>query len=141
MKNKPNNLTPLILFSDISTIDLLIKAQISKKLHNSMAIYHLTVLNKLSSIKKEKTRMQLAKSYHVTKCALTYSSAEWRDCVLLAFGLLFIGKSSGYIQLVQSFLIFQALFIATILSNGRFFHSLELIESGALPIMSIFFVF
>ena len=71
MKNKPNNLAPLILFSEISTIDLLIKAQISKILPNSMAISHLSVLNHLSSIKKEKTPMQLAKSFHVTKGAMT----------------------------------------------------------------------
>ena len=71
MKKKINNLAPLILFSEISTIDQLMRAQISKILPGNMAISHLSVLNQLSSIKNEKTPMQLAKSFHVTKGAMT----------------------------------------------------------------------
>ena len=71
MKNKSNNLAPLILFSEITTIDQLIRAQISKILPDGMAISHLSVLNHLSSNKNEKTPMQLAKSFHVTKGAMT----------------------------------------------------------------------
>ena len=40
-----NNLAPLILFSEISTIDQLIRAQISKILPDNMAISHLSVLD------------------------------------------------------------------------------------------------
>ena len=36
-----------------------------------MAISHLSVLNHLSSLQNEKTPMQLAKSFHVTKGAMT----------------------------------------------------------------------
>ena len=36
-----------------------------------MAISHLSVLNHLSSVKNEKTPMQLAKSFHLTKGAMT----------------------------------------------------------------------
>ena len=71
MKKISNNLAPLILFSEISTIDQLIRAQISKILPDNMAISHLSVLNHLSSIQNEKTPMQLAKSFHVTKGAMT----------------------------------------------------------------------
>ena len=71
MKKKSNNLAPLILFSEISTIDQLIRAQISKILPSNMAISHLSVLNQLSSVQNEKTPMQLAKSFHVTKGAMT----------------------------------------------------------------------
>lgn len=71
MKNKSNNLAPLILFSEITTIDQLIRAQISKILPDGMAISHLSVLNHLSSNKNEKTPMQLAKSFNVTKGAMT----------------------------------------------------------------------
>ena len=71
MKKKINNLAPLILFSEISTIDQLMRAQISKILPGNMAISHLSVLNQLSSIQNEKTPMQLAKSFHVTKGAMT----------------------------------------------------------------------
>ena len=71
MKKKSNNLAPLILFSEISTIDQLIRAKISKILPDNMAISHLSVLNHLSSIQNEKSPMQLAKSFHVTKGAMT----------------------------------------------------------------------
>ena len=71
MKKNLPNLFPLILFSEISTIDQLIRAQISKSLPEGMAISHLSVLNHLSSMKNEKTPVQLAKSFHVTKGAMT----------------------------------------------------------------------
>tara|TARA_B100000029_G_scaffold52382_1_gene47630 strand:- start:153 stop:593 length:441 start_codon:yes stop_codon:yes gene_type:complete len=71
MKKNPPNLSPLILFSEISTIDQLIRAQISKSLPEGMAISHLSVLNHLSTMKNEKTPVQLAKSFHVTKGAMT----------------------------------------------------------------------
>ena len=71
MKNKSNNLVPLILFSEITTIDQLIRTQISKILPDGMAISHLSVLNHLSSVKNEKTPMQLAKSFNLTKGAIS----------------------------------------------------------------------
>ena len=71
MKSKSNNLAPLILFSEITTVDQLIRAKISKILPEGMAISHLSVLNHLASINNEKTPMQLAKSFHVTKGAIT----------------------------------------------------------------------
>ncbi len=71
MKNNSNKLAPLTLFSEITTIDQLIRAQISKSLPEGMAISHLSVLNHLSSVKNEKTPLQLAKSFHVTKGAMT----------------------------------------------------------------------
>ncbi len=67
MKSTSNNLAHLILFSEITTIDQLIRTQISKSLPEGMAISHLSVLNHLASMKNEKTPMQLAKSFHVTK--------------------------------------------------------------------------
>ena len=67
MKNNSNKLAPLTLFSEITTIDQLIRAQISKSLPEGMAISHRSVLNHLSSVKNEKTPLQLAKSFHVTK--------------------------------------------------------------------------
>ena len=71
MKKTPPKLSPLILFSEIATIDQLIRAQISKSLPDGMAISHLSVLNHLSAMKNEKTPVQLAKSFHVTKGAMT----------------------------------------------------------------------
>ena len=71
MKTDPYNFASLVLFSEISTVDQLIRAQISKSLPDGMAISHLSVLNHLSSMKNERTPMQLAKSFHVTKGAMT----------------------------------------------------------------------
>ena len=71
MKKNPPNLSPLILFSEVATIDQLIRAQISKSLPHGMAISHLSVLNHLSSMTNEKTPVQLANSFHVTKGAMT----------------------------------------------------------------------
>ena len=71
MKKNLSNLAPLVLFSEISTIDQLIRAQISKSLPVGMAISHLSVLNHLASVKNPKTPLQLAKSFHVTKGAMT----------------------------------------------------------------------
>ena len=91
MKNNSNKLAPLTLFSEITTIDQLIRAQISKSLPEGMAISHLSVLNHLSSVKNEKTPLQLAKSFHVTKGAMTNTLSrletsgyinvrpDWRD--------------------------------------------------------------
>ena len=91
MKNKSNNLAPLILFSEITTIDQLIRAQISKILPDGMAISHLSVLNHLSSIKNEKTPMQLAKSFHVTKGAMTNTLSKL--------------ESSGYINIRPDWIV------------------------------------
>ena len=85
MKKHPNNLSSLILFSEISTVDQLIRAQISKSLPDGMAISHLSVLNHLSSMKNERTPMQLAKSFHVTKGAMTNTLSKL--------------ESSGYIDI------------------------------------------
>ena len=68
MKKISNNLAPLILFSEISTIDQLIRAQISKILPGNMAISHLSVLNQLSSIQikslnNEKTASDFYQKY------------------------------------------------------------------------------
>ena len=91
MKNNSNKLAPLTLFSEITTIDQLIRAQISKSLPEGMASSHLSVLNHLSSVKNEKTPLQLAKSFHVTKGAMTNTLSrletsgyinvrpDWRD--------------------------------------------------------------
>jgi len=84
MKKNSFNLAPLILFSEITTIDQLIRTQISRSLPEGMAISHLSVLNHLSSVKNEKTPMQLAKSFHVTKGAMTNTLSKL--------------ESSGYIH-------------------------------------------
>ena len=71
MKINPNDLTSLLLFSEITTIDQLIRSQISRSLPEGMAISHLSVLSHLCSVKNEKTPVQLARIFHVTKGAMT----------------------------------------------------------------------
>lgn len=58
------------LFSEILTVDQLLRARLTKVLPNKMEISHFSVLNQLAR-GGEKTPAQLAKSFHVTRGAMT----------------------------------------------------------------------
>ena len=59
------------LFSEISTIDHLLKLRLTKMLPLGMEPSHFAILNHFSLIDGEKTPAQLAKSFNVTKGAIT----------------------------------------------------------------------
>ncbi len=67
------------LFSEILVSDQLARSQIAKVLPKGMEISHFTVLNHLASNNIERTPAQLAKTFHVTKGAMTntLSKLEW----------------------------------------------------------------
>ncbi len=67
------------LFSEILMADQLARGQIVKNLPKGMEISHFSVLNHLSANKLERTPAQLAKTFHVTKGAMTntLSKLEW----------------------------------------------------------------
>ncbi len=69
-KNREDFL-PVIFFSEITTIDQMMRNKISNSLPKGMEISHFSLLNHLSFIKNEKTPAQLAKNFHVTKGAMT----------------------------------------------------------------------
>jgi len=59
------------LFSEIIVVDQLARSQLAKILPKGMEISHFTVLNHLASHGEERTPAQLAKTFHVTKGAMT----------------------------------------------------------------------
>lgn len=67
------------LFSEILTADQLLRNRLSKVLPKGMEISHFSVLNHLAFIGQERTPAQLAKSFHVTRGAMTntLSKLEW----------------------------------------------------------------
>lgn len=59
------------LVSELLTADQLLRARLTKVLPNKMEISHFSVLNHLAAIHAEKTPAQLARSFHVTRGAMT----------------------------------------------------------------------
>lgn len=59
------------LVSELLTADQLLRARLTKVLPNKMEISHFSVLNHLAAIQAEKTPAQLARSFHVTRGAMT----------------------------------------------------------------------
>ena len=67
--NKDINI--LILLSEIATIEQLARNKLDNALPKNLNISSFSVLNHFSGSKAEKTPLQLARSFHVTKGAMT----------------------------------------------------------------------
>ena len=67
--NKDKNL--LILLSEIATIEQLARNKLDNALPKDLNISSFSVLNHFSGSRAEKTPLQLARSFHVTKGAMT----------------------------------------------------------------------
>ncbi len=67
------------LFGEIFSADQLARNRISKVLPKGMELSHFSVLNHLARSQAERTPAQLARSFHVTKGAMTntLSKLEW----------------------------------------------------------------
>ncbi len=67
------------LFSEVLTNDQLIRNQLTRILPKGMEVSHFSVLNHLARAGDEKSPAQLAKSFHVTRGAITntLSKLEW----------------------------------------------------------------
>ena len=59
------------LFGEILTLDQLVRARLAKVLPKGMELSHFSVLNQLSHTKIERTPAQIAKSFRVTRGAIT----------------------------------------------------------------------
>ena len=59
------------LFGEILTLDQLVRARLAKVLPKGMELSHFSVLNQLSHTKIERTPAQIAKSFRVTRGAMT----------------------------------------------------------------------
>ncbi|MCW1951680.1 MAG: MarR family transcriptional regulator [Octadecabacter sp.] len=59
------------LFSEILTVDQLARNSVSKALPKGMVLSHFSVLNHLARSQSEKTPAQIAKTFHLTRGAMT----------------------------------------------------------------------
>ncbi|WP_323781511.1 MarR family winged helix-turn-helix transcriptional regulator [Thalassovita sp.] len=73
----------IALFSELLTADQLVRNRLSKVLPKGMEISHFSVLNHLARVGDERAPAQLAKSFHVTRGAMTntLSKLEWAGYV------------------------------------------------------------
>ena len=79
MSESTSNALAITLFSEILTNDQLIRNQLSRVLPKGMEVSHFSVLNHLARAGDERSPAQLAKSFHVTRGAMTNTlhKLEW----------------------------------------------------------------
>jgi DNA-binding MarR family transcriptional regulator len=66
----PSSNLAIALFSEIITVDQLVRDRVGKALPKGMELSHFSVLNQLAHT-QERSPAQLAKSFHVTRGAMT----------------------------------------------------------------------
>lgn len=66
-----NDALAISLLSELITADQLARARLSKALPKGMELSHFSVLNHLANTGAERTPAQLARTFHVTKGAMT----------------------------------------------------------------------
>lgn len=73
------NALAVMLFSEVLTADQLVRNTLGRVLPKGMEISHFSVLNHLCSQSGERTPAQLAKSFHLTRGAMTNTlgKLEW----------------------------------------------------------------
>lgn len=83
MTENTGNSLAVALFSEILTNEQLIRSRLSRVLPKGMEISHFSVLNHLARSGTERSPAQLAKSFHVTRGAMTntLSKLEWAGYV------------------------------------------------------------
>ena len=79
MTDNSGNPLAVTLFSEILTNEQLIRNKLSRVLPKGMEISHFSVLNHLARVGAERSPAQLAKSFHVTRGAMTNTlgKLEW----------------------------------------------------------------
>lgn len=70
MKQQTDSLA-VALFSEILTVDQLVRNNVAKALPKGMELSHFSVLNHLARTQEEKTPAQLAQIFHLTRGAMT----------------------------------------------------------------------
>ncbi|MEL6607278.1 MAG: MarR family transcriptional regulator [Pseudomonadota bacterium] len=81
--SEPTASLSVALFSEILTIDQLIRNRVSRALPKGMELSHFTVLNHLAHVGTERSPAQLARVFHLTRGAMTntLSRLEWAGYV------------------------------------------------------------
>ncbi|NNE88503.1 MAG: MarR family transcriptional regulator [Silicimonas sp.] len=79
----PTDPLAIALFSEMFMADQLARARLARALPKGMELSHFSVLNHLARTNEEKTPAQLAKSFHVTRGAMTNTigKLEWAGYV------------------------------------------------------------
>lgn len=82
MNDSTNNLA-VTLFSEILVVDQLARANVDRVLPKGMELSHFSVLNHLAHAGGERTPAQLAKTFHLTRGAMTNTlgKLEWAGWV------------------------------------------------------------
>jgi DNA-binding MarR family transcriptional regulator len=82
MENEQENLARS-LFSEILMTDQLARAAVARVMPKGMELSHFVLLNHLSSTGQERSPAQLAKTFHLTRGAMTntLSKLEWQGFV------------------------------------------------------------
>lgn len=82
MSDTANNLA-VSLFSEILAVDQLARASVARVLPKGMELSHFSVLNHLANAGVERTPAQLAKTFHLTRGAMTNTlhKLEWAGWV------------------------------------------------------------
>ncbi len=82
MENQTNSLA-VTLFSEILTVDQLARANVVRVLPKGMELSHFSVLNHLAHAGVERSPAQLAKTFHLTRGAMTNTlgKLEWAGWV------------------------------------------------------------
>jgi DNA-binding MarR family transcriptional regulator len=81
--NNPIETLSVSLFSEILSLDQLLRSKISKGLPKGMELSHFSVLNHLAHVGTERTPADLAKSFNLTRGAIsnTLAKLEWAGYV------------------------------------------------------------
>ena len=81
--NNPVNSLAVSLFSEILIVDQLARMNVAKALPKGMELSHFSVLNHLAHVGGEKTPAQLARTFHLTRGAMTNTlgKLEWAGWV------------------------------------------------------------
>ncbi len=74
-----NSALAISLFSELLTADQLVRNRLTRVMPNRMEISHFSVLNHLARFSGERTPAQLAKSFHVTRGAMTNTLHKLED--------------------------------------------------------------
>jgi len=83
MEKTSNNSLAVALFGEILIADQMIRSRLNRVLPKGMEISHFTLLNHLAHTGGERSPAQLAKSFHVTRGAMTntLNKLEWAGFV------------------------------------------------------------
>ncbi|WP_425040119.1 MarR family winged helix-turn-helix transcriptional regulator [Primorskyibacter sp. S187A] len=83
MSDDPSQALAVALFSELFTADQMLRNRMGRALPKGMELSHFSVLNHLAHSKAERTPAQLARSFHVTRGAMTntLSKLEWAGYV------------------------------------------------------------